>query len=186
MNLLLHLVFLAFPSIGTRAAQGSTHPRIWAPAVYHGLVVGKSTRGEVLKTLGKPTSKGIVADSNTPYIGYGVTDPVPGTLMVIISRGVLRKMYLYPKPHVTIKDAIAKFGPDYQIARYSIDGCLTQGGIAPMYEDPEGQFEQIEYRLRAIALNQDGGVVDTIMFVAEPFGARHPRCKGLSKKTEKK
>jgi hypothetical protein len=158
--------------------------KVWTPAVYHGLVVGKSTQSQVLKALGKPKSKGTVSDTNLPYIDYEVSDPVPGTLMVVIPNGIVTEIDLYPKQRLTREAAINKFGPDYLIVRYSMDDCLIEGGVAPVYENPEGEFEHIEYRQRGLALNVGGAEVDTIMFVAKPFGPTHSRCNG--KKTEKK
>jgi hypothetical protein len=173
----LAVAILVIGSAPLTTAQ-KARSRVWTPAVYHGLVVGKSTRGQVLKVLGKPTSTGNVADTYTPYLGYEVSDPVPGTLMVVIPDRIVTEIYLYPKQRLTRQEAIDKFGLDYQIVRYSADDCLDEGGTVPMYENPEGDVEQIEYRQRGLALSVHGAEVDTIMFVAKPFGPTHSRCTG--------
>lgn len=98
--------------------------------------------------------------------------------MVIMSHGILTEMALYPKQRLTRQAAIDKFGPDYQIVRYSTDDCLDEGDSVPVYENPDGDFEQIEYRQRGLALTINGAEVDTIRFVAKPFGPTHSRCKG--------
>ena len=182
-SILCVVVLLACPPVASSQQAGQVE---WAPARYHGLVVGKSTQEDVLKVLGKPTSSGKVADTNTRYTAYEVSDPVPGKLMVIMSHGILGEIDLYPKSRLTTAEAARKFGPDYQLVRYSIDDCLGGGGTSPLYEDSQGLVEHIEYRQLGMALNVHRGEVDTIMFVAKPFGPKHSRCTGKSSGAEKK
>jgi hypothetical protein len=73
--------------------------------------------------------------------------------MVVIPNGTVTEIDLCPKQRLTREAAIEKFGLDYQIVRYSAGDCLDEGGTIQMYENPEGDVEQIEYRQRGLALN---------------------------------
>jgi hypothetical protein len=56
----------------------------WGRAVYRGIVVGKSTRDDVIRILGEPKLVGNAAESEPPIRMYAfdVVDPVKGRLEV--------------------------------------------------------------------------------------------------------
>jgi hypothetical protein len=153
--------------------------RNWTPAVYHSLIVGKSTKADVLNVLGRPKSVGKEQDTGIPIISYGVSDPVRGTLVVYLRRGLLDGMSLFPENQFTKNDIIRVLGPDYLVVHYSMDGCLgnENGGAAPIYEDRNGPFERIEYRTRGLSVSLDEGKVEAIHFVAKPPGPTQSKCK---------
>jgi len=157
----------------------------WVAATYHGLVMGKSTRADVLKLLGKPKWVGREQDTGVPIISYEVADPVPGSLTVYIKNGILESLALDPKTSLVKSDIIHRFGPGYMIVHYSADECLDEGGAAPIYEDTKGPFMHMEYRNRGLAAlffyNNDEKV-ETIVFTHQPFGPTHSLCAKRGKK----
>ncbi len=158
---------------------------VWRPAVYRGLVVGKSSAEEVRKTLGRPEKAVPGAGSRPPLKYYTVKEPLPGSLAVLITAGRLKLLMLNLKEPISQKEAIRIFGSDFRIGRYSLDTCLDSGGEAPSYEDPDGDIQVLEYRNRGIALDLYEGQVDTISYLDGPFGSAHPRC-AQSPKSQKK
>jgi len=178
------LLFLAFASSLEPKAQKPSSP-VWRPAVYRGLVVGKSSVAELKKVLGKPERIVHSEGTPTPLMVYSVTDPVPGRLEVLTGGGKLKLLMLYPKEPPTRKDVTRIFGPDFRITRYSFDECLDLGGSYPAYEDPDGPIEQIEYRERGIALATYQGQVEVIQYLAGPFGTTHSRCAQSSRNKKK-
>jgi hypothetical protein len=173
------LLLIALASLLQSKAQNPSS-RGWQPAVYHGLTIGKSTMSEVRKALGKPYWVGREEETGTPMTLYLVTDPVPGSLGVFMSKGMLKLLRLNPKESLPRKEAIRIFGSDFRITRYSTDDCLP-AGMNQMYENPDGEIEQIEYRERGIALGMNQGQIDVIEYVDGPFGPTHSRCPRSSK-----
>ena len=152
------------------------------PAVYRKLVVGKSSREAVIKLLGPPKEIG-KDETGTPYLGYAVSDPFPGTLYMYLQNGRLMSIVVYPAGKLSFKSAASKFGRDFLTTRYSFDDCLSSGGAGPVYEDPEGTIEIIEYRKAGIALHLHNLDVEDIEYVSGPIGSRHSRCPPLGKPT---
>lgn len=170
--------------LGSLLAQAILHgqpSRVWKAATYKGLVVGTSSRSDVIRTLGKPRYVGYEEDTGEPVMTYEVTSPEPGDLMVYVRHGILRGLTLNPSSALTRAEIIRKFGPDYLDGHYSVDECLSEGGTAPLYENPDGPFEQIEYRSRGIAVALQNGEVEAIVFEGPPFPASRSRCSSKSR-----
>jgi len=163
------------------SAQSSK--RKWAPAVYRGLVVGKSSKADALKVLGKPDWIGKESETLTPMMNFTVSEPVAGTLSVLFDRDVVSEMSLSPKEHYTKSSIVKVFGPDYVIVHYSADDCLAEGGTAPMYENPNGDIESLEYRPRGIAIGLRYDDVEEISFVKGPLAPMHSKCPKTKKTT---
>jgi hypothetical protein len=160
--------------------------RKWVPAVYRGLIVGKSTRGDVLRVLGKPKYIDKEEETGIPRSNYEVSDPVSGILVVSIERGIVQGMELYPNKQYSNSEIVRVFGSHYLAVRYDFDDCLSGGGSAPIYENPNGLIEHVEYRNRGIAIAFHNGVVESILFVARPFGPTRSRCTGNKRKKQGK
>ena len=158
----------------------------WLPAVYRTLVVGKSSRAAVLKVLGPPKELGKDDELGTPYFGYVVSDPFPGTLDLYLQKGRLISIVFYPAAKLSLKSAASKFGRDFVTTRYSFDDCLGSGGAGPTYEDPEGTIEIAEYRKKGIALGLHDLDVEYIEYVAKPKGARRSQCGPHGKPSQKR
>lgn len=173
-----NIALLAVLVLGLALQSPGQDSRKWSAAVYDHLVVGESSRNAVLKQLGKPDWVGQEADTGLPVMHFTVSDPVPGTLVVHTRHGILGGLALYPKKELTKADIVHMFGSHNLMTRYSSDDCLTEGGSAPIYEDPKGSLEQLEYRSRGIAVAVHGDEVEVIEFVGKPFYPTRSHCKG--------
>jgi hypothetical protein len=183
MKIVSTVILTALVIQGAPATDSQTAlSKKWVAAVYHGLVVGTSTKADVLRVLGKPKSVGKEQDTGLPTMSYAVSDPVQGTLVVFIRRGLLDAMSLTPKTRSTKDDIVSVLGSDYLVVHYAPDDCLGEGGAAPIYEDRNGPIERIEYRSRGLALSLHDSEVEAILFVAKPFGPTRSRCAGNKRK----
>lgn len=148
----------------------------WRAGVVKGLTVGVSTREDMLRLLGPPTSQwvydGMVEGdprSVTHFI-YKDAAELPGDLSVDVVTGTGRITAVAIEPDVlTLERAIEHFGSDYVRTEYewcpggSDDVWILDG---PIYESPDGSLEYIEYRERGIAILVGySGLVDEVMFV---------------------
>jgi hypothetical protein len=132
------VMFLASMVLRSSAAQ-TPALKPWSAATYHGLTVGTSTRADVLKLLGKPNYVGREEDTGVPIMTYLVADPVPGTLVVYIKKGILDGMRLDLNKTLTKDDIIRFFGTHYVVVHYATDECIDTGGASPVYESPPAQ-----------------------------------------------
>ena len=162
--------------MAAHAQAGAEH--VWKPAVYHGLTIGKSSKSELVLTLGKPRSSGKEQDTGIPTVTYDVSDPVRGTLIVYLKSGIIDGMTLVPKKQLNRADVMRMLGPNPLRVRYATADCLTEGGSAPIYESPDGSIEHLEYRETGTAIVLHNGVIQSIVFVHRPFGPRHSPCAG--------
>ena len=155
-----------------------TASRRWRPAVYKGLIPGKSRSRDVIKVLGEPVRKDI-PEGDSPkapevwYI-YLKEGDFPGQFTVAIDKKRDRVLWLELAPDKLTKEAALKhFGDDYVMTRYAScpgDEYIESG---PVYESPNGTSVSIEYRSRGIALligYQD--LVNQIDYVAGPIGLK--------------
>ena len=155
--------------------------RKWKAAPYNGLIVGESSRTQVIRKLGKPKYEQKEEDTGEPTMNYSVTDPIPGDLTVYVRGGILRGLTLTPSRTFTETEIIARFGRDYVETHYSVDECLSAGGTAPLYENPTGSLERIEYRSRGLAIvMRSDDEVQAIVFEGPPFLATRSRCSSKS------
>ena len=150
----------------------------WVPAVYRGLVMGKSSRADALKVLGQPTWTGKEEASGTPMMTFNVSEPIAGRLSVLLDHDIVFEVRLTPKESYTKSDITKILGPGSITVHYASADCLAEDGMGgPMYEDPNGDFEFVEYRPRGIAVDiQKDGTVGEISFVKGPLGSLHSPC----------
>lgn len=153
--------------------------QIWSPAVYRGLVMGKSTKQELIRKLGQPHSSGREEDTGVPILSYDTTSPLPGNLVVYVRRGIVQNIELNLKNAISIADAKKLFGADFQSVHYSFDDCLGKGGTVPIYEDPNGEMEELVSSRHGLILHLNHyREVDTIIYLAEDRNIpKQPRCK---------
>ncbi len=133
----------------------------WRAATYRGLTIGKSTRADIYRILGKPkwvsssTKESKKPGSETQY-GYEGSEKIIGKFALIISvnkkGGKIESLRLSPED-LSMEDAIKYFGIDYVETRYAFCGGFEDTDSAPIYESPEGQLLFLEYRRRGIALS---------------------------------
>ncbi len=165
----------------SKKASLQSAKRKWVPGVYRGLVVGKSTQADALKVLGKPQWTGEESESLTPMMEFTVSEPVPGRLAVLFDHGIIGEIRLKPKDFYTESSIVKVLGPDYIIVYYSFDDCLGEGGTGPIYENPDGDLESIEYRPRGIAVDLHHGEVGEISWLNGPQGPTHSQCPKTKK-----
>jgi hypothetical protein len=162
--------------LSTAAIKAQDVGAAWQPATYHGIVVGQSSKDDVAKDLGTPKASRHEQDTGMDTLTYTVSDPVAGSLVVYLQKGVVDGMTLYPNTNLQ-RSAIAKvIGSRYQVVRYSVDDCLTSGGSAPLYENPKGPILHFESRDKGLAIIIRDGEGVAIAYVSRPYGPTHSRC----------
>jgi hypothetical protein len=172
------VMLAAFPVFTTAhcASPQAQSTKPWAPATYHGLVMGESTRADVLSILGNAKWAGKEPDTGIPIMSFDVSYPVPGELEVYLTNGILDSMTLNLNEKMARKNIIHLLGPNYTIVRYATDECLSEGGSAPIYENLSGPIKYLEYRDRGLAAAldyEDDDKVEAIVFYVQ--GVRpHP------------
>ena len=180
LNTMVATLIMTMPVYRAVAQAPALKP--WSAAVYRGLVAGTSTREDVLKLLGKPAWSGGEPDTGTPIITYTVSDPVPGSLIVYITNGILDGVRLLPIKPLTRSEISRLFGPGYVVVHYAIDECLAEGGTAPTYEAPDGPITQLEYRDRGIVADLQNSEVTSIAFVSRSVVPTKSVCAERNKK----
>lgn len=159
----------------------------WQSAKFRGLTMGRSTRADLLRVLGKPDSTDTPADQArddpNPEIWYMYKKgwDFPSTVVAVLDArtNVIQAIYLHPL-NLTKNMALKYYGNDYQITRYDFDVCLGTEESAPLYESPNGAVNLIEYRKLGIALAVGPkDRIDTIYYVHKPLGAASSKCKSI-------
>ena len=167
----------------------------WRAATFQSLILGKSTRADMLRVFGKPVWSGdpqgqTKADPNpVTWNSYDTSGEFPGELTVEVEKrsGVIPSIYLYPK-RLSKAQLIERFGGGYIITKYAFDECLGNGESAPIYECvcPASDLDFVEYREKGIAvsLSYDDNVND-IRYVSAPIGATGSKCKARQRSKSK-
>jgi hypothetical protein len=60
-----------------------------------------------------------------------------------------------------------------------MDDCLDDGGVAPIYLNPNGPIKTMQYRDRGLLVHfvyNDDEKVDAIIFTYKSFGRTHSLC----------
>lgn len=173
---------LTISSLFVIAQTQPTPKPAWTAAVYHDMTIGKSTKEDALRELGKPRFSGKEPDTDIPIMTYDVSDPVRGTLIVYLNNDIIDGITLVPKKQLTKSEAIRMLGPNPLRVRYAVADCLTEGGSAPIYESANGPIEHLEYREQGKAIVLHDGDVQAIVFVHKSFGLSHNPCVGKKDK----
>lgn len=162
---------------GERTMQIS---RKWQAATYRGLMMGRSTRADMIRVLGEPKwSELFDEDKSKPecWYHYDSGGEFPGEVVFNVdkSTGVILKMILHPKD-LSLKEAIKRLGGSYVATRYEFCQGFDEEESAPLYENPSGQFRYIEYRKRGMALSiGNNDKVDFIVYLSEQIA--NSKCK---------
>lgn len=182
LSLLVVVLIASSVPVGGQSSQSSD--REWKPAVYQGLTMGVSTKDDVISALGKPRAVGREQDTGIPTLTYEVSEPVRGTLVVYLKKGLVDGMTLVPKKQLSKSDVQKLFGPSPLRVRYAPADCLTEGGSAPIYESPDGSIEHLEYRSQGTAVVLHDNVIQAIAFVKGAFGPSRSPCNGRKKRQD--
>jgi hypothetical protein len=171
------------PVDGKASSTATKAKRKWSPAVYRGLVMGKSSRADALKVLGTPVWTGVEEGTGTPMMVFNVSEPIAGKLSVLLDHDIVTEIRVSPKETTSKSDIIKVLGPGSITVHYASAECKSEGGSAPIYEDANGDLEYVEYRARGIAVDiQKDGTVGEISFVKGPVGVGSPCPAGQNKK----
>ena len=164
----------------TRAQQPpcSTDPRVWCPATYRGLVLGRSTVDDAVRALGAPRARVDSPDGREPmWLGFDVAGELPGKANVWADprTRVVTMVVLHPAGLSRVA-AERHFGPGFVETRYAPDAC-AEGEVVPIHESPDGPLLQVEYRNRGIALSiTDAGQVHEVLYLAHPVSEPRSSC----------
>lgn len=138
--------------------------RQWRSATYRGLEVGKSTRQDMLRVLGKPKlsvipQARITTNPNTIVAyHYGAQEGYSGEVIVGVEKaaGVIAWIETAPE-HSFQEDMIKQFGSDYVLTGYKLDDCFIddQPHYGMLYENPDEAlsplYSNMEYRQLGVA-----------------------------------
>lgn len=184
---------LLFSLVFGQAAPARRTVSRWRPATFRGLIVGKSSRADMLRVLGQPKWSRAHEDEGDPdaprevWNNYERGGEFPGTMSVVLDgrRGVITRIEFYPEK-LTREQAVAHFGPGYVVTRYDFDPCGGDEESEPIYESPNGALVSVEYRSRGIAISVGyKDLVTRISYVDGPVGAIQSRCKRTPAPKEK-
>lgn len=148
----------------------------WQPAIFRGLRIGSTHIDALVAELGKPMS---IADDGTYLIyRFEICDGAKGFALAWVDPDSMTvKIFVLNPESMTWTEILKTFGDDYVITRYDSDLCLTEGDGAPIYENPNGSLEYVEYRSMGIAVFlPDDGRVQQIEYLEEPPGTQFSRC----------
>lgn len=174
--LILSLILSQAPSVRQSG-------RLWHPATFHQMTVGKSKRVDMLRVLGQPkwsrTTPGEGEEHGTTWNNYERVGEFPGpTNVATDSRtGIITRIDFYPQ-RLSKQEAIKHFGPNYLITKYAFDPCPGDEDEESIYESPNGPLVNVEYRARGIAIAVGyNDMVTKISYVGGPIGSAKARCK---------
>lgn len=148
----------------------------WQPANFRGLRIGSAHIDALVAELGKPSG---TADDGT-YLTYRFEkcDGTKGFALAWVDpESMTVKIFVLNPESMTWREMLKTFGDDYVITRYEWDLCLTEGDGSPIYENPNGSLEYVEYRSMGISVKVlDDGRVQQIEYLEEPPGTQFSRC----------
>ena len=129
----------------------------WRAGQYHGLVPGKSSRAAVLKALGPPTETrtpslaAFAAPACCEELLYRARADNGGDLSIAIRKGG-EVVYIIDqfKTAMPRSTAYRKYGKDWHSRTYAFAKCAEHAGVVPLYREPGGPIELVEYPGRGI------------------------------------
>jgi hypothetical protein len=146
-------VLLSTQTLSLQAQKKTT----WTPATYRGLTVGLSSKEDVLRVLGTPSSISKDSDSSDPLWHYQVSDPFPGSLEAWIKDGTtLGGFTLTPSRPVPKAEIIKIFGSNYRYSKHLL---------------ASGPVEMLSYPNRGIAAifeYENNEAIDLIIYSVKP------------------
>lgn len=175
--LLIFLLMLSSQAPGVRPSN-----RVWHPATYRGLTIGKSKQVDVLRVFGQPrwsqTANSEDGDESGQEVwsNYERVGEFLGQTNVLTRHRVLERIDFFPA-RLSKEQAIAHFGADYVITRYAFDSCLGGEDAESLYESANGPLVSLEYRSRGIAISIGyKDLVTRISYVGGPIGSTKSKC----------
>jgi hypothetical protein len=124
----------------------------WKPTDFHGIAAGKSHKPDVIKAFGEPSetrSPSLAAfanDSCCEELVFHNKGDNGGELSIAIRKnGTVVYILDQFKSAMPRSTAYRKYGKDWHDRTYSSAKCAEHAGVAPLYRDPAGSIELVEY-----------------------------------------
>ncbi len=125
---------------------------VWHATDFHGITAGKSNKAAVIQSFGNPSETrkpSLAAFANEScceeLVFYGRGDN-GGELSIAIRRnGTVVYILDQFKSAMPRSTAYRKYGKDWHDRSYSSAKCAERAGLAPLYRDPAGSIELVEY-----------------------------------------
>ena len=155
----------------------STEARVWCPATYRGLVMGRSTVDDAVRALGTPRATVASPDGREPmWLGFDAAGDLPARVNVWADPETRVVTMIVLHPEGLTRDAAERhFGAGSVETRYAPDLC-AEGDVVPIHESPAGPLLQVEYRNRGIALSVADGQVHEILYLTRPVTQPRSSC----------
>ena len=170
----------------------TAHAQTWHASAYHDITPGKSRRAAVEKAFGKPDE--VRKPSLTAFAGdlccqelvYRNKAENGGDLYVAVQKsGTVVYIVDEFKSAMPRSTAYHKYGKDWHSHTYSSAKCAAVGGSAPLYLDPAGSIELVEYPDKGLLFWPSDDAYDFYgaVYVARAPGlAKAPPCVKKSSK----
>lgn len=168
-------------------------PKAWKPALVEGLRVGEATREEVLAQFGSPDRIESYSAEQTgghpiEWLIYDrtIVPRFPGYATVWIDgqTGRLTTVTITPR-ELSRGRLLEELGADFQMMRYNFCEELGDGDSAPIYEDPSGGLEYMEFRELGISVQFDWrGDVQQMTFLSKPSAISKEKCLAAAREGE--
>jgi hypothetical protein len=195
MTSVLLTLALAFSQAAAVKGDGEK----WGAGNFRGLIIGKSTKADMLRRFGKPrwsqtkpedreekereekerTRDRDQSARRVTWNHYENIGELPGITNIATDTrtGVIVRIDFFPE-RLTRDEAIARFGPNYLVRRYEFDRCDRDEDHESLYESANGSLLTLEYRSRGVALLiQSNDLVSTIRYVNAPIGSLRSKCQ---------
>jgi|WetSurMetagenome_2_1015567.scaffolds.fasta_scaffold22833_2 hypothetical protein len=146
------------------------------PASFRGIQIGKAHKADVLRAFGKPDHEGMGEDDSL-YLTYFRLGEPEGKVEFTLNpkTGLVTGAGISPK-HMWMPDLHRMLGEDYVITRWSSAPCMDLGGFAPIFLDPQGDVELLEYRHLGISVQLQADRVQSIEYNMKPNGFDKNPC----------
>jgi hypothetical protein len=185
-NLLLALIFTTSLSAQT-----------WHASEFHGITAGKSNKAAVLKAFGdpaevrKPSLAAFANDTCCEELLYHGRGDNGGELSIAIRKnGAVVYILDQFKSAMPRSTAYRKYGKDWHDHAYSSAKCAERAGIAPLYRDPAGPIELVEYPNKGMLFwpsNNGYDFFGSVFTASAPGLLKPPACvKSAASKTTSK
>ena len=147
------------------------------PGVYAGIRMGKTKKAEVIARFGKPKWEGLGEDGSL-YMLYEDIGPIKGRAQFVVATktGRVVMLELIP-PDWTLAKVKELFGTGVAVTRWSWASCMENSEGAPVYLDPNGSLEKLEYRGLGMEVQVNGEAVIGIYFNERPLGFDRNPCR---------
>jgi hypothetical protein len=167
----------------------------WHAHEFHGIVVGKSDKAAVIKAFGAPTTTrkpsltAFASDACCEELVFVSKGDNGGGLSVAIRKnGAVVYILDQFKSAMPRSTAYKKYGKDWHNRSYSAAKCAERAGIAPLFRDPAGPVELIEYPDKGMLFwpSNDGyDFFGSVYTATAPGLLRPPACVAHMAKPDK-